>query len=214
MAQAKLKMFQCPSDTVNEPVTTGVIVAVHNMNGGGGTTPNTGFFAVVQFIIGVNLGRPDGRTNYVGIAGGVGEGTHAFWGNYKGLLTNRSEITLGQATALDGTSNTLMFGETIGGRGIGARDFARSWFGAGSMGTYRGLIRNGDTNAAHPGGGVFKLSSRHASGVVFCFGDCSTRTVRWTAGLTGTNPPPSWWLLQQIAGVKDGLNSDTAEILD
>ncbi len=214
MSQAILKMFLCPSDDASErTVTQGVIVATHTMNAGGGTTPNTGFFATVQFIINPR-GLPQGRTNYVAIAGGSGEGTHAFWAKYQGMLSNRSVLTLNRASTMDGTSNTLLFGETIGGQGVNTTDFARSWFGGGAMGTYRGLIRNAETNAAHPGGGVFKLSSRHPAGCMFAFGDGSTRMVRFTGGLTGAVPPPSWWALQELAGIKDGSVSNASSILD
>ncbi len=214
MSQAILKMFLCPSDDATERrVTSGVIVATHTMNTGGGTTPNTGFFATVQFITNPR-GLPQGRTNYVAVAGGSGEGNHAFWSKYQGMLTNRSVLTLNRATTMDGTSNTLMFGETIGGQGANTTDFARSWFGGGAMGTYRGLIRHGESNAAHPAGGVFKMSSRHPAGCMFSFGDGSTRMVRFTGGLTGANPPQDWWALQQLAGIKDGSVNHASSILD
>jgi hypothetical protein len=149
------------------------------------------------------------------VAGGSGEGTHAFWGQYVGAFGNRTANTLGQITVQDGTSNTLMFGETLGGNGVGIRDHMRSWIAGTMLATYRGLVRNGaPATTDHPGGPVFKFSSRHAAGVQFCFGDCSTRQVRFTSGLTSSNPAPDWWILQQLAGRKDGRNDDTSSILD
>ncbi len=214
MSQAKLKVFLCPSDDAdNRRTNSGVIVSTHTTHFSPGTTPTSGFYAVVRFIINPR-GLPAGRTNYVAVVGGCGEGTNPFWRRYQGMLTNRGVLTLNRATTLDGTSNTLMFGETIGGSNQDTTDFARSWFGAGGMGTYRGLIRHAETNAQHPGTGVFKLSSRHAAGCLFAFGDGSTRLVRFTAGLSSANPPRSYWALQEVAGIRDGTSNSVSEILE
>jgi hypothetical protein len=136
-------------------------------------------------------------------------------GGYEGMLTNRSDNTLGQITVQDGTSNTLMFGEGLGGPGIGVRTSAYSWFGAGGLGTGLGL---GRANVSWQTGGAdwWRFSSRHASAVQFCFGDCSTRGVRFGATAWLGSGPASidWALLQQLAGRKDGYNSDTGSILD
>jgi prepilin-type N-terminal cleavage/methylation domain-containing protein len=215
LAQAKIKLFTCPSDDVNEEVpTNAVVVRCDTFNNGTGTTPNTGFNQTNTFLVAPNNLLPAGRTNYVGVAGGSGDGTHPFWSRYEGILMNRSVLTLGQLTVQDGTSNTLLFGETLGGTGPGARNFVRSWFGAGAMPTYRGLIRNGESTPTHLGGGQFKFSSRHAAGVVFTFGDASTRTVRFTSGLLNATPAQDYMVLQQLAGRRDGLADDTSSILD
>ncbi len=214
MSQARLKVFLCPSDDADlRRVNSGVIVSTHTMHSGTGTTPNSGFFAIIRFIINPR-GLPEGRTNYVAIVGGCGEGTNRFWRKYQGMLTNRSVLTLNRAASMDGTSNTLMFGETMGGSNQNTTDFARSWFGGGGMGTYRGLIRHAETNAQHPGTGVFKLSSRHAAGCMFAFGDGHARVVRFTGGLTGATPPENWWVLQQLAGIKDGAIHGAGSALD
>jgi hypothetical protein len=41
---------------------------------------------------------------------------------------------------IDATANNFMFGETVGGTDIGARDFALSWMGAGGLSTTSDLI--------------------------------------------------------------------------
>src|SRR5262249_8329248 len=152
-----------------------------------------------------------------------------------GIMYNRSTLTLGQVTVQDGTSNTLLFGEGLGGCGTGVRDTAWSWFGVGSMGTAFGL-GNSHTPAyqqpatsaavltppnpmsAPPVAGMdgaiwYRFSSRHAAVVQFCFGDVSTRGIRFGATTTSDtsidpnaqpqtpgNNPSDWAVLQQLAG--------------
>src|SRR5262249_14178597 len=76
-----------------------------------------------------------GRTNYAGVAGVLGANATVNIGSgsnirpasrYEGILTNRSRITL--VSVRDGLSNTLMFGEGLGGRGD-TTNFFWSWVG-------------------------------------------------------------------------------------
>jgi hypothetical protein len=72
----------------------------------------------------------------------------------------------------------------------------------------------------------YNLSSRHAAGVQFAFGDASIRTVRFgdTTGFQtwGTNAASApynvftsdYMVLQQLSGRRDGLNADTSSISD
>jgi len=226
-AQVKLKMFKCPSDNVDEEVSFADQLTLHVTDG---VFSHTHFF-------GPGLKTPFGRTNYLGVAGcggdfptqGVALGLYA---QFVGIMHNRSDVTLGQLSVLDGTSNTLMYGEGIGSSGI-IRSTAWDWMGCGAMGTGYGLGRGNLPSIGGPsppalgsppasnnlGASWYRFSSRHPGGVQFCFGDCSTRTVRFGNTVTpdlssnGVNGS-DWSVLQQLAGRKDSLNQNTSALLD
>jgi prepilin-type N-terminal cleavage/methylation domain-containing protein/prepilin-type processing-associated H-X9-DG protein len=153
-----------------------------------------------------------GRTNYVGVAGAAGRGKNPFWSRYEGLLTNRSQNRLTDIS--DGTSNTLMFGEAMGGLGTGVQapdtpdgflHYSISWMGGGSVRTRWGM------DPVNPRQESF--SSAHPGVVQFCFADGSVRPLRHgntaynTPILTFDDLPPEsspWWVLQEMAGMRDG----------
>jgi hypothetical protein len=202
-ASWRLRMFRCPSDTSKGPTTDGVIVALHTYN----CSKNGAYLGALA--INDSAAKDLGWTNFVGVAGPVGDGNHLYWAQFGGVLTNRSRLSLGQLVVQDGTSNTLMFGETLGGRTKDGRNYAFSWPGCGAMGTYQGL---GAGNEPPERGGAewYRFSSEHAAVVHFCFADCSTRGVRRLK--TATEPftysmsdESDWWLLQSLAGRKDGF---------
>jgi prepilin-type N-terminal cleavage/methylation domain-containing protein len=223
-ALARIKIFKCPSDTVEDATTEEAMGTLIVANG---------------VIDHVHVPGPNvlGRSSYAGVAGAAGDfdvpsGANAVWMQWLGVLYNRSSLTLPQLTAQDGTSNTLMFGESLGGQGVGVRDFTWSWMGCGAMGTAYGLGRSnvpGGTDDPPPLGSPppagtegacwYRFSARHAAGVQFCFGDGSVRLVKFGSTVqpnlaTNGNNTSDWAVLQQLAGRKDGYNNSTAGILD
>jgi prepilin-type N-terminal cleavage/methylation domain-containing protein/prepilin-type processing-associated H-X9-DG protein len=195
MAHSRFKMFKCPSDDI-ESGSKYVMALMHV------------YLDRQNFINAETSGweRPTGadlgRTNYYGVAGATGTGG----GTYEGIFTNRSTTSLGQVTSADGSSNTLMFGESLGHIVNGQREWTPTWMGCGSMVTYWGL--RADTRNLP----FWHFASRHAGTVQFCFGDGSVRGLR--RGSTETEASSDWWVLQQLAGLRDGGTRDTSAIVD
>jgi len=159
-AQIKIPLFRCPSD------------------GDADNTPDVAL-GIFPFAIGTSSANatrlefgapyPLGRTNYVACAGGMGRILN-LWDQYTGYFYSQSRTTIAQAT--DGSSNTLMFGETLGGVFPGKRDFAYCWMGATPMPTGYGL-----PTPTHS----WAFGSKHPGIVQFAFGDGAVRGVRTTA---------------------------------
>jgi prepilin-type N-terminal cleavage/methylation domain-containing protein len=238
---SRIKTFMCPSDEV--------LSATETANGAGimgplpsPLTPGTNTITI-GYLSGGN--RYDvGKTNYVGVAGSLGDGVTindnsgsdcagpgANEQNYIGIFTNRSKVTLAEITSADGSSNTLMIGELLGGRATPSpRDFVYSWMGNGSLGTKWGLGPGGpyDGKSANVSNGAWwAFSSRHTGVIQFAMGDGSVRGLR--VGSTPLkNPIPQgtfvngipdslaqqtdWCILQAMAGRKDGYLADATKI--
>jgi len=205
-AQTKLKMYVCPSETQDDPA-IGVGVSSHY------------YFTAAGPQIGAQLlpnpaGQPLGHANYAGVCGATGEGvnnpTYAQW---RGMMGNRTQLTLGQITVQDGTSNTLMLGEYLASNDpvnfpgqTNIKHYSGSWMGVGAGGTVAGLPAVKEPP-------WYCFSSRHPAVVQFCFGDCSTRGIR--RGATAqVGISADWLVLQQLAGRNDGMNQNTSAILD
>jgi len=182
MAQAQIPVYQCPSDS-NGPSASASFGRIHFTSGGasGGTStppaPLTGRW---------------GWTSYVGVAGYLGTGS----ATAPGIFTDRSKLKLTAIT--DGTSNTLMFGETLGDV-AGSLNF--TWMGAGVLATAWGTPA--DPNTAS----WVQFASFHPGIVQFCFADGSVRPV--LLGLT-TNPDFSTYVY--LSGYNDGRVRDFAAV--
>src|SRR5262249_7815458 len=127
-------------------------------------------------------GKELGRSNYLGVGGAFGEvqpgdptPAHATWARYKGIYYCNSKTRFDDIT--DGTSNTLAFGEYLGGLyNNGSREFELAWMGAGWCPTKWGLApiygpqQNDYYNA--------QFQSMHSGRVVnFAFADGSVRGI-------------------------------------
>lgn len=183
-SQYFIKTFICPSDQQIRSVTTTRTLACYY------SQPYT------FYNVGFNANYPTvGRTHYLPVAGMIGRIGDAYYDSYAGIFVNRSQLTL--ATISDGSSNTLAFGETLGGSTTGStRYIANTWMGASGFPSYWGLA---------PGRTAqwYQWSSAHTSGINFAYGDGSIRQVRFSANLTA---------FQNATGAADGYVVNSSDI--
>jgi prepilin-type processing-associated H-X9-DG protein/prepilin-type N-terminal cleavage/methylation domain-containing protein len=200
-----LKVLQCPSDDLDGGVSVGTLVSFHCNYVGGVNVP---YYYGLPSSTGFEIANSLGLTNYLGVSGANGEANGPLWQQWGGIFYNRSRTRLTDVT--DGTSQTLLFGEGLGGVTNGGREWGWSWTGCGALGTVRGLQGPRDAHRT-------SFSSRHPAGVNFCFADGSVKLLR--RGETSQDFPPTtirspdWYLLQQLAGKQDGQTADTSPIL-
>jgi prepilin-type N-terminal cleavage/methylation domain-containing protein len=184
--RTKISTYLCPSDGNNTAQQTGVFIGLtisgntlfgtYNPNGGNATNA--------------------GRSNYIGSAGMFGPLPY----NYTGVYFQDSATRF--ADIPDGTSNTIMFGETLGGEETGTRQFALAWMGAGSLPFYWGL----PTPAQW-----YTYGSRHTGVIQFAFGDGSVRRLRKGIATVpdgdfnneNANSNTDWRNLMRAVGTKD-----------
>jgi prepilin-type N-terminal cleavage/methylation domain-containing protein len=176
-AQFKIKPFLCPSDDP-ENSSTGTFV-IHWPYG---IPPSSG--SMIAYYFPNPTGAPLGRSNYVGISGGIGM-TGTAWDAWRGPFTTQSRNKI--ETLKDGSSQTLFFAETLGGAESGTRDFSIGWMGAGQFPAAWGIPA---ANAQW-----YQFSSRHAQIVNFAYGDGAIRPV-----LKGSNTR----ILRSAVGAWDG----------
>jgi prepilin-type N-terminal cleavage/methylation domain-containing protein len=211
LAFSQIKTYICPSSSQTPTaVNTGIFVA--------GEGQINGTLSVEAVYYGNGSVYAFGITNYLGCSGSRDSGWNGssydpYYQPYIGLLTNRSRVALAQVT--DGTSNTLLVGETLGScdAGTGVQEFAGAW-----MGYSIGMAKYGLGGPANQGTGYPQFASNHTGVVNFVFGDGSVHSL--TMGGTSLNGnttpaggPPSggsgavgtnWFILQSLAGYQDG----------
>jgi prepilin-type N-terminal cleavage/methylation domain-containing protein len=201
-ADAHVKTFECPSDNP--------YITIPYQNGGV-------MDAIFTYAGGINgdyvwdwpnFGHEMGASNYVANAGFLGPDpgdsgnaartafANQFIGPY--YVNSKTKMT----DIADGTSNTIAFGETLGGTNS-PRDFRLAWFGAGSMPTAYGLPTTPQW---------YSFGSRHNGIVQFGFCDGSVHGIR--TGITGsrTAPTPAWTAWVSASGKSDGLVIDFSQL--
>jgi prepilin-type processing-associated H-X9-DG protein len=208
LAFSQIKILQCPmAAETPQGATVGIFV--------GEEGEINGTLTVEALYYAAGTVYPFGLTNYAGCGGSRGNGWNGsgndpYYQQYAGLFDNRSANSL--AIVPDGTSNTLLVGETLGGFTSGQFQFGLSWMGFGVCYAKYGL--NGPS--ANNTFSWASFSSNHSAGIIvnFCFADGSVRSLQSNGtGLNGNTTPPggppsgvgtNWLILQQLAGYQDG----------
>jgi prepilin-type N-terminal cleavage/methylation domain-containing protein len=181
----RIKLYVCPADNPYESQ-LGTFINMHvgqpNCKLEGYVAPNG------------QGGDLLGRTNYVGVSGYLGACNG--WGNFIGVFSNRSNVSLGQITDNDGTAHTLMWGESLGDQVMPPRNTSFSWAGVGCLPTGYGDLSDA-------GSGWFDFNSRHASVVQFCMCDGSVKALKKTVVFDPNNITP-WLNFVFYSGYIDG----------
>lgn len=136
-----------------------------------------------------------GRTNYAGVLGRLGYTGASAVDLQEGIFSNRSKTTI--IGIADGSSNTFMFGETLGRSGTMPRDLALCWMSSGVSPTSFGI--------PNPPAAWYQFSSNHTGVINFAMGDGSVRTVRAGGDTT---------VFRQISAKADGTIPDVSTIMN
>jgi len=207
-AKTRIKIFACPSTLLYGP-NPGFIGATVGMYYNGvdltywdGATASEAVLAL-------------GRTNYLGVAGyggnagaswtvsatnaakmGIPAGTPA--NNYEGIFGTRTRTRFSDIT--DGSSNTLMFGETMGGGKGNDRSITHAsftWIGCGLLPAFTGLTETDGT----PRRQWSNFNSDQTAGIVqFALADGSVRKI---------SPQVDFGAYVALSGMHDGTQVQT-----
>ena len=176
VAQTKIKTYLCPTDNAEQyPM---MFIAISS----GGTT-NSG--TINSYWFGATSSLLPGRTNYMGVAGGFGKIGNS-WDRWQGIFYSRSKVTIVGVT--DGTSNTLMVGEALGGDPTSASRNSFAWAGNGFLPSAWNLASTGQPQ-------WYQFGSKHTGLVNFVYADGSVRPVRNTSDTT---------MFRRATGITDG----------
>jgi prepilin-type N-terminal cleavage/methylation domain-containing protein len=173
MAQTRIPIYVCPSDNaMSRPLTWARFWTY-------GVAPSSGTITATYFTAG---GENVGRSNYIGVAGGMGLVGTA-WDPWAGFFYSQSKVRIGNTQ--DGSSNTLMFGEALGDTDPQTLNRSIAWMGASAMPVAWGVQTSN----------WYTFGAKHSGVIQFAMGDGSIRSVKKTADTR---------VLRSAAGAADG----------
>jgi prepilin-type N-terminal cleavage/methylation domain-containing protein len=145
-AQTTIPVFICPSAGVQGSNDVACIISFTI-----GSGASAQYYMDFWYWPGYNF---LGATNYLGVAGYMGGTSDPIW-PYPGVFGDDSKLSFSVITAADGTSNTLLYGEALGGPSDGSAPvYTPTWIGSGPLPTQWGLTPPGNWwtfNSMHTG---------------------------------------------------------------
>jgi prepilin-type N-terminal cleavage/methylation domain-containing protein len=189
LAHSRIPTFLCPSD---DPYQSTQVVS---RRGTWAATPTATSGTLTWLTFGAADSVDVGRSNYAGVGGRLGFVGASAIDVLEGPFTNRSKHKI--VGINDGSSNTLMFGESLGGPFPGARTTSNTWMGSSWLPTSFGIPATGIT-AIH-------FSSKHTGIINFAMCDGAVRSVRTGADTT---------VFRQISAIADGSVPNTDGVLN
>jgi len=206
-SRSRVKTFECPSDNISNAMdSNGKVLSFLTIMNGDINLNQSGVYLVSDLN---TKGGTPGLTNYLPSAGTLGRVTNsssaitAFYAQHEGVFVEEAPNSVTKIT--DGSSNTIFFGEYLGGftgtGTSGARNLGISWVGANGFPSYFSITTPNTWRS---------FQSNHTGTCQFAFGDGSVRglttgnTLPQTATDITGNTLPSWKALQSLTGKADG----------
>jgi prepilin-type N-terminal cleavage/methylation domain-containing protein len=186
-SQQVVKNFLCPAYNATQVPTAGPFISLQTFG---------------YTLLGVYLPRGKGLvqpTNYVGVAGYIGLG----YPPWQGVFTDRSTTSLGQISSADGTSNTLMFGETLGDWTLPGPRWNYSWMGCGALPNAWGLQPDTNPNTQQ-GTSWYTFGSKHTAVDQFAYCDGAVKQLRKGSAY----PSPNWFNTPHLQFLYAGAYGD------
>ncbi|HVL12360.1 MAG TPA: DUF1559 domain-containing protein [Gemmata sp.] len=190
MATAQISTFLCPSDDPKSPPNI-----ISRMGTYATSATATGGTVAIRTFANSGTTADLGRTDYCANLGRMGFTGAGGVDILEGPFSNRSTTTIVGIT--DGSSNTILFGESLGGHPTGTRTYSHSWMGAGIQVSSWGIDTSDMTWR--------NFSSRHTNLVNFGMSDGSVKAFRM-GGARDT--------FRQISAMRDGSVPDTAQFFN
>jgi prepilin-type N-terminal cleavage/methylation domain-containing protein len=209
-AKTRIKTFACPSTVLYGPnpggivITAGVYMSGLDITFWDTTAASFGSRSDAATILAL------GRTNYLAVGGylgnlnvpsvtmgttdatkvGISPGSQTI--NFEGIFATRSKTRFSNIS--DGSSNTFMFGEVMGGKAEGTTPHASyTWIGAGFLTAFKGLTNDDGSPRRHWG----NFNSDHTMGNInFVLADGSVRVI---------TPRIDYGAYINLSGMHDGL---------